>query len=206
MAAFEQMRFMTLLRPVCFGLALCLGWLGALLTLSGCYASHRSGASAGDGPADATVDAGPNVDPSGNHPCFDLGERACNRYPPNDDSRGCLFVTQRAIDECASWARFEGCFPWPRSVVDDPDRPWATEFGCRLARPCPHGSKWCVVGECPLTGFPRGINLEECAFPMEDTDPAPGYTFPEDHHGRCIPLDADPSDFGCAVYEVTNGD
>jgi len=68
-------------------------WLAALLALSGCYASHRTGASAEDGPADGSVDAGPDVDPSGNHPCFDLGERACNRYPPNDDSPGCILIS-----------------------------------------------------------------------------------------------------------------
>jgi hypothetical protein len=37
---------------------------------------------------------------------------------------------------------------------------------------------------------------------MADADPAPGYNFPEDHGDFCIPVDADPADYGCAVWEL----
>jgi hypothetical protein len=59
-----------------------------------------------------------------------------------------------------------------------------------------------VAGDCELTGFPAATNFDGCRFPMADADPAPGYNFPEDHGDFCIPVDADPADYGCAVWEL----
>lgn len=178
-------------RYLCLCLALGLGALAP-----GCPGAR----SVLDTPDVAVVDGGPPLDPSGNHPCFGLNERACNRYGPHDDSRGCFFMNQYNIDICAANVRFPGCSPYPRFV--HLHNQFNRLFGCNLERPCPHGSKWCVVGDCEISGGNAGTIFAGCWFPMEDTDPAPGYNFPEDHSARCIPVDADPADFGCAVYEV----